>query len=267
MRSCADVVWPFCASATRYPVRSQGSSSSRRGVVLVEGRRNIELVRLELSQKLLALPSVDVWAAGRQGVCMGLQAMARQTQAVQFVMRSASITDLDAAGLQWDGQIQSQHQSAFAGVHMALQSERRELPEPVKVFHVSQRSNLDFIPLAKAIATELRWTPAGQVLAVESLLVGKAKNVWTRAFSLARAVSQVYDWQVNPRAAGAQRPFQCVAQERAVDMELDVTNSMEGSAARGKQPRALRLVLLAHGEPPARADGSPRNRKASETEG
>lgn len=73
-----------------------------------------------------------------------------------------------------------------------------------------------FLPLAKAIATELRWLPSGDSLAAENLLLGKAKNTWTRTFALANAVAQAYEWQLNPTQQCV-RPFYCVAQLRKVE--------------------------------------------------
>ena len=73
-----------------------------------------------------------------------------------------------------------------------------------------------FLPLAKAIATELRWLPSGASLAAENLLLGKAKNTWTRTFALANAVAQAYEWQLNPTQRCV-RPFYCVAQLRKVE--------------------------------------------------
>ena len=73
-----------------------------------------------------------------------------------------------------------------------------------------------FLPLAKAIATELRWLPSGASLAAENLLLGKAKNTWTRTFALANAVAQAYEWQLNPTQQCV-RPFYCVAQLRKVE--------------------------------------------------
>ena len=86
--------------------------------------------------------------------------------------------------------------------------------EPKKVFQVGQKSNSKFLPLAKAIATELRWLPSGQCLAAENLLLGKAKNTWTRTFALANAVAQAYEWQLNP--SKCVRPFHCWVRLREV---------------------------------------------------
>ncbi|CAE7197436.1 unnamed protein product [Symbiodinium natans] len=216
-------------------------------MVLVEGRRLVDEVGKELTTKLLAYPAVDIWAAGRQGAAIALQALARRPKAVRFTISQASGEELDAAGLQpaGEGPIEP---SARVGIRLKIDcaEEPGALPEPVKVFQVSQRSNSDFIPLAKAVATELRWMPAGEVLAVESLLLGKAKNVHTRAYNMARAVALASDWQVKPEATGALRPFRCVAQERAVDMQVD--DAPAGPEGRQfAEPKALRLVLLADG--------------------
>ncbi|CAE7445038.1 unnamed protein product, partial [Symbiodinium sp. CCMP2456] len=116
------------------------------------------------------------------------------------------------------------------------------------------------------VATELRWMPAGEVLAVESLLLGKAKNIHTRVYNLAQAVALASDWQVNPAATGALRPFRCIAQERKVAMKVD--GAPEGSEGRHfVEPTALRLVLLADGQPPTRPDGSAGVRRAQSTDG
>ncbi|CAE7732757.1 unnamed protein product, partial [Symbiodinium pilosum] len=189
------------------------------------------------------------------GVGVAIQALAQSPKAVEFRIFPATGKQLDAAGLQPAGEAPIES-TKRVGIRLEVGKAAEnagELPAPVKVFQVSQSSNSAFIPLAKAIATELRWMPAGGVLAVESLLVGKSKNIWTRMYNMAQAVANVSDWQANPARPGVVRPFRCVAQERSVDMQLD--DGPEGQP--NVEPKALRLVLLADGHPPPRPDGSP----------
>lgn len=77
--------------------------------------------------------------------------------------------------------------------------------------------------MAKAIATELRWLPSREIIAVETLLLGKVKNTYTRTFSLARAVAQAYEWQLAD-AQKCVRLFHCWALERTVE-DLEVHNT------------------------------------------
>ncbi|CAE7945625.1 unnamed protein product, partial [Symbiodinium necroappetens] len=107
------------------------------------------------------------------------------------------------------------------------------LPDPVKVLQVSQRREY------KLLGKHSRFLDKG-------LLLGKAKNIHTRVYNLAQAVALASDWQVNPAARGALRPFRCIAQERKVAMKVD--DAPEGSEGRHfVEPTALRLVLLAEG--------------------
>lgn len=110
----------------------------------------------------------------------------------------------------------------------------RQNGEPKKVLQVGQSSNSKFLPLAKAIATELRWLPNGDCLASENLLLGKSKNIFTRTFALANAVAQAYEWQLNPLQQ-AVRPFHCFATLRRVEhLELHEAKMMGCPKWRGK---------------------------------
>ncbi|CAE7878291.1 unnamed protein product [Symbiodinium microadriaticum] len=248
------------------------SSQIRPGLVLVKGGRILDEVGKELTQKLLAYSAVEIMAAGRQGTALALQALARRPDPLEFLICPATGEELEGAGLLPAGE-EPKQSSARVGFRLKIQKSSEagiekagSLPDPVKVLQVSQRSNSDFIPLAKAVATELRWMPAGEVLAVESLLLGKAKNIHTRVYNLAQAVALASDWQVNPAATGALRPFRCIAQERKVAMKVD--DAPEGSEGRHfVEPTALRLVLLAEGQPPPRPDGSAGVRRAQSTDG
>ena len=228
---------------------ASGAGARARAAVLVDGRRSLELVQAELRQKLL-LGAVDVWAAGRQGAALALRAAAGERR---FVLRQAQAAELEAAGLEQRGEGDVKPET---GDRLAFRlhfdgSPAASVPEPRKVFQVGQSSNSDFIPLAKAIATELRWLPSGEVLAVESLMLGKAKNIWTRCFSLAKAVAQVYEWQIKPEVAHtAVRPFSCMSLERQL-------RDFKAHGEQQQAPRALRLVLFPEGDPPPRPDGSP----------
>ncbi|CAE8739375.1 unnamed protein product [Polarella glacialis] len=136
------------------------------------------------------------------------------------------------------------------------------LPEPKKVLRVGQGSQ--FLPLAKAIATELRWLPEGSTTAVETILSGKAKNNWARTYRLADCVAQVYRWQVAPaKPGGAVRPFRCIAEQ--LERPADKEEATDGEVSPGQMVQLLRLTLIPEGPPPPRPDGSPGVReKASE---
>ena len=75
---------------------------ARRGhAVLVDGRRSAEQVQVELRQQLLLGPT-QLWAAGRQGSHLALQAAAGCRRS--FVLRGATEKELEAVGLEPRGE-------------------------------------------------------------------------------------------------------------------------------------------------------------------
>ncbi|CAL1168824.1 unnamed protein product [Cladocopium goreaui] len=209
---------PPCAVCAAEAPRRRGVASM--ASMVVDGQRSLEQVESELRQKLLISQDLDLWAAGRQGIAIALRAAASPAQA--FVMRGATAEEVEMEGLMSRGEggsgtrIEKNETRRFA-FHLKFQKDMPlSMREPKKIFQVGQRSNAKFLPLAKAIATELRWLPSGDSLAAENLLLGKAKNTWTRTFALANAVAQAYEWQLNPTQQCV-RPFYCVAQLRKVE--------------------------------------------------
>ena len=67
--------------------------------MVVDGRRNLEAVHAELTQKLLiSKEPVDLWAAGRKGINIALRAAAQNGNG--FVMRGATAEEVEREGLE-----------------------------------------------------------------------------------------------------------------------------------------------------------------------
>lgn len=67
--------------------------------MVVDGRRNLEAVQAELTQKLLiSKEPVDLWAAGRKGINIALHAAAQNGNG--FVMRGAIAEEVEREGLE-----------------------------------------------------------------------------------------------------------------------------------------------------------------------
>lgn len=241
-------------------------------LVIVDGRRSVELVRAELalSVKVHASRGVELFAAGRQGVAVALRATAQVQlhgrRPLAFTLASASAAELAEAGLEppdhaaapardvtdSGNDIPGQERrglrlsfrahrttTAERGTRMPDEEELSASEEDItKVLTVGQSSR--FLPLAKAIATNVARLPDGRIVAVETALRGKAKNTWTRTYLMAQAVAQAHQWQVAPaNETLVARPFQCIVKE--------VVKETEGADADGthaKDFQVLRLLLL-----------------------
>uniref|UniRef100_A0A7S4QGU8 Uncharacterized protein n=1 Tax=Alexandrium monilatum TaxID=311494 RepID=A0A7S4QGU8_9DINO len=246
----------------RLPPRGLATATSP-ALVLVDGRRTVEAVRSELVLRAAAHPAgAELLVAGRQGTAIALLAAARaqaEGRPLAFTLARAGAEELSSAGLHPPGEgagtvsgvggDTAEQVLGRTGFRLAFprsigtpEAERppAELPEPARLLVVGQTTKL--LPLAKAIATEVARLPEGDVVAVETLLRGRPKNVWTRVHRLAEAVAQAHHWQVAP--AGQLPP-------RGSPAEGARGPAGDGSAAAGPPEAAaaaaasaLRLTLL-----------------------
>lgn len=277
-----------CQQAPRQLLAGRSFAGTTRpapGLVLVDGKQSVELVKVELSRLLAAnAQGVDVLTAGRQGVTVALRAAAALgdeggsgRRPRTFYLRKAGHEELQKEGLEPPPHASRHSSRSTAGAADAEEAENdgrqgfrfsflpRETPEaapdgaPVsKVLRVRGGTG-QFLPLTKAVATEVARCPEGSVAAVETALRGKSKNLWTRMHRLAQAVAQAYEWQVSPKSPRATtRRFRCAAHEllQKEDVLRDPMSREEGHEATSEdllgtsgEIRVLRLTLVPE-EPP-----------------
>lgn len=245
----------------------RGASSQTPAVVVVDGRRSLELVRAELALCTAAHASrgVQLFAAGRQGITIALRAAAAlrsESSGHYFTLSDASGKQLANAGLEALEPTSSAEETegVTAGRGFCLSFPPRasdgeivsdHAPIIQHVMRVGPNSRL--VPLAKAIATTVSRLPEGHAAAVETVLFGKSKNRWTRTHRMAMAVAKAHGWQESPspNLRHTARPFQCLASQ------FGVSELPRGSADAGTPEKAdadesgervvmdvLRLLLL-----------------------
>jgi len=243
-------------------------------LVLVDGSQNLELVRAQLSLRLAAnsKQGVDVLIASRQGVAIAFRAVAQLRRNAggvppSFRLAKAFGEELSAAGLAPSGHgarlvgEEDPEEDGAGGRHGfrlsllpaagAAVGTTAAADSPIaKVLRVAGGS-AKFVPLAKAVATEVARLPDGFVSAVETTLRGKSKNVWTRTYKLAQAVAQAHQWQVAPANDRlVTRRFRCVLEERqsedeVLDALVDGGSQADKDADAGSGDfRVLRIILI-----------------------
>lgn len=250
----------------RLHVRRASSQAPR--VVLVDGRRSLELVRAELALATAAHAAhgVELYVAGRQGIAIALRAAAllrpaSSGQQAFFALDSASAEELAAAGLEpmVAPSARDSEDAAVRGRGFCMRFPPRELDYESKaaptIEHVMKvGQNTRVLSLAKAIATTVSRLPQDGGAVVETALYGKSKNRWTRTHLMAQAVAMAHHWQESPspNLERSARPFRCLASQlqvseskRDADAEVDVTSSSEEVVAMD----VLRLLLVPTGPP------------------
>uniref|UniRef100_A0A7S4QIF2 Uncharacterized protein n=1 Tax=Alexandrium monilatum TaxID=311494 RepID=A0A7S4QIF2_9DINO len=241
----------------RLPPRGLATATSP-ALVLVDGRRTVEAVRSELVLRAAAHPAgAELLVAGRQGTAIALLAAARaqaEGRPLAFTLARAGAEELSSAGLHPPGE--------GAGTVSGVGGDTAEQVLGRTGFRLAFPRSIG-TPEAERPPAELpepvARLPEGDVVAVETLLRGRPKNVWTRVHRLAEAVAQAHHWQVAPAGQAARtRRFRLVAAELACQLpprgspaEGARGPAGDGSAAAGPPEAAaaaaasaLRLTLL-----------------------
>ncbi|CAK0895330.1 unnamed protein product, partial [Prorocentrum cordatum] len=192
--------------------------------LIADGRRSVGLLSAELCLTLKTRGrggGVQLLVAGRRGVTLALQAVAQAQpeRPLVFALSLADGEELAAAGLHPPGQ-----GGTGGASDEAAPPGGEEAPAPRRGFrfffpgHADEAETMDvrvgaapsrvllvksegsLLPLTKAVATEVARLPEGATAAVETLLGGKAKSIWTRTHRMSKPWPRPTSGRWRPRA-------------------------------------------------------------------